>query len=98
MLVKVHHAYREVIAICDTSLLGKKFGDEKRQVILSEQFFKGEEKSHRETGIVIKEGFQEDATFTLVGEETINLALEEGLIQKESIITIQKIPVALVLL
>ena len=42
ILIKIHMSYRNVIAVCDEDLLGKKFEDEKRQLDIKEGFFKGE--------------------------------------------------------
>ena len=40
----------------------------------------------------------EDATFNIVGQESINAALEAGIINQQGIKTIQDVPFALVLL
>jgi hypothetical protein len=98
MLVKIHSAYRNIIAICDSELIGKKFEEGNRQIEVKESFFKGEEKSAEEIEQIMLDGIQEDCTFNLVGDKTIQLALKNKLIQKDGIILIQNIPVALILL
>jgi len=41
---------------------------------------------------------QEDATFNIIGKESVNTALETGIISKEGIKEINGVPFALVLL
>lgn len=98
MLVKHIKSYRDIIAICDTYLLGKKFEEDKFQLDVKESFFKGDEKSKEETLEIIKDMKKEDATFNIVGKEAIQTAIEAGVITKEGIKEIQGIPFALVLL
>ena len=42
MRVKIHHSYRDVIAICDSNLIGKRFEEGIMQVEIKEHFFDGE--------------------------------------------------------
>ena len=98
MIIKIHQSYRLTIAICDSDLIGQKFEDENRQLDLTGAFFKGDEKSTQEIVEIMADMKREDATFFIVGKESVNLALQTGLILKKGIITIQEIPVSLVLL
>ena len=97
MLVKIIKSHRDIVIICDTNLLGKKFNEGKFQLDLKESFFKGEEKTKQETTEIIENMTKEDATFNIVGEESIEVALETSIIDKEGIKTIKNIPFALVL-
>lgn len=97
MLVKVHSSYRTVVAICDTSLLGKKFEEGRFQLDVRENFYKGDEVSPAKLIPLIKDYASEDATFNIVGQESVSLAVKAGLIQEECIKTIQGIPFAMVL-
>lgn len=97
MLIKIHKSYRDIISICDSNLLGKKFEQGKLQFEIG-TFFNGEEKKEAEILEIIKDAAKEDATFNIVGKQSINCALKAGIIDKEGIITIQGIPVALTLL
>ncbi len=97
MLVKTIKSHRNIVIICDTDLIGKKFEEGQLQLDIKENFFNGEEKTKEETTEIIKNMIQEDATFNIVGKESIETALETGIINKEGIRTIQNIPVALVL-
>ena len=98
MLVKIHNSYRNIVAICDKELIGKSFEEGNRAIVLNEAFFGGEKKSEKEVMREIQLAADEDATFNIVGERSINAALKTGLIKESGIIKINNIPVALVLL
>ncbi len=98
MHIKIHESYRTIVALTDSHLIGKKFEQGKFQIEVNENFFKGEEKSKKEVLNILKDMKKEDATFNIVGKESIETALEAGVITKQGIIKIQNIPVALVLL
>jgi len=97
MLIKVHKSYREVIAICDSNLLNKKFEQGKMQLDIG-SFFNGEELNEEQVLAIMEDEKTEDATFNIVGEKAVELALKEGIINKEGIIRIQGVPIALTLL
>jgi uncharacterized protein len=96
--INVINSYRDVVAICDSELLGKVFESEKFQLNIKESFYKGEEISEEELFNRIYHLSREDATFNVVGKNSINVALKAGIILKEGIKEIQGIPFALVLL
>ena len=98
MFVNVIRTYRDVVAICDSNLLGKKFEQDKFQLDVKENFYKGEEVSEEKAIEILTNMAKEDATFNIVGEQSINIALKIGIISKEGIKKIQDIPFALVLL
>ncbi|MEK6757836.1 MAG: DUF424 family protein [Nanoarchaeota archaeon] len=98
MYVNVIKSYRNVVAICDSELLGKKFEEEKFQLDVKESFFKGEETDKEKTKKIIRKMAMEDSTFNIIGEESIKCAIEAGIISKESIKKIQGIPFAFVLM
>ena len=98
MLIKIHKAYRIVVALCDSDLIGKTFTQDNKEITIHPNFFKGEEKTKQEILQILQNMQKEDATFNIVGKESIQTALEAGIISKQGIITIQDTPVALVLL
>ena len=98
MFVNVIKTYRDVVAICDKDLLGKKFEEGKFQLDIKESFYKGEEASEEEAIKIIKDMSKEDSTFNIVGEEAVNAALRAEIISKEGIKKIQGVPFALILL
>ncbi len=98
MLVRIVKSYRDIVAICDSELLGKRFEQGKFQLDVKESFFKGERKTEEETVKIMQEMFAEDATFNIVGRKSVNAALKAGIISKDGTKIIQGIPFALILL
>jgi len=98
MLVKIHKSYREVVAVCDSELLGKRFEEGILQLEIRENFFKGEEKAEKEVIEIMKDATMEDATFNIAGKNSVECALNAGIISREGIKTIQNVPFALVLM
>jgi uncharacterized protein len=98
MFVNVIRSYRDVVAVCDDELLGKKFEEGKLQLDVKESFFKGKESSKEETLEIMKDMKLEDSTFNIIGEKSVQTALEAGIITKEGIGIIANIPFALVLM
>jgi len=97
ILIKIHRSYRNVIAVCDEDLLGKKFEDEKRQLDIKEGFFKGEEYEEKDAVEFIKRQLGEDSTFNIVGKNSLRVAISAGLISEENIIYIGEVPFSIVL-
>lgn len=98
MYINIIEAYRKVIAIADEELVGKKFYEGKKQLDIKESFYKGELRTPEEIKQEILFWVKEDATFNIVGEKSISIALEVGIITDESIGKINGIPYAMVLL
>ena len=98
MYVKIHDAYRIIVAVADNDLIGKKFEEGIRQIAVRENFFKGEEKNRDEVIEILQDMQREDATFNIVGKESVAAALEAGVIKPSGVFTIDGIPVALVLM
>lgn len=98
LYVKVHRSYRDVIAVCDTILIGKRFEEGIRQLEVKEHFFKGTEMSLSEAVTFLKKAQREDATINFVGSEAIQAGRESLILNEEDVITIENIPFALVLL
>ena len=96
--INVIKSYRDVVAICDKELLGKKFEEGKYQLDVKENFFMGKEANEKEVIRIINDMSKEDATFNIIGKNSVNLALKVGLINKEGTKEIQSVPFALVLL
>ncbi len=96
MFVKVHKSYRCIVAICDEEILGKQFEEGQRQLQVRENFFKDKQANKEEIIGVIERYAREDATFNIAGKESVDIALEIGLIKKEQPLSIQGIPYVLV--
>lgn len=98
MLVNLVRSYRDIVAICDSELLGKYFEEGNFQLDIKESFYKGDKKTEQEVIQIILNMKSEDATFNIVGERSVNCAVKAGLILQDSIRTIQGIPFILILL
>jgi hypothetical protein len=98
IFIKIHKSLRHVVAVCDSNLIGKKFEEGKKQLFLRESFYKGEGLEKKDALKIMLQQAKEDATFNIVGEESINLALEAGIIDKKGISRVAGIPFALALL
>ena len=98
MFIKIIKSYRDTVAVCDSSILGKRFEQGNFQLDLKESFYKGEEVSEEKAIEIMKTMSAEDATFNIAGQESVDAALKAGVISQESIRKIQGIPFAMVLL
>ena len=98
MQIKIHEAYRTIVALCDSDLIGKTFEEGIKQIEIHPNFFQGEEKNKDEVLEILKDMEKEDATFNIVGKESVECALQTGIISKDGIIEIDSVPVALVLM
>ena len=87
--VKIHKQGESVvIGACDEQLLGKKFVDGKFQIDVTKYFYDGPRVNKQ----ALKK-FLTDATIAnLVGEETIQCAMEMGLINDDCILRIKGVP------
>ena len=98
MFVNVIKSYRDVVAVCDKELLGKKFEEGRFQLDVKENFFKGKESSREEVSEIMRDMKLEDSTFNIIGKKSVQTALETGIITKDGIGEIDNIPFALVLM
>lgn len=98
MFFKIHKSYRDVIAICDSELIGKRFEQGKFQLDIKESFYKGEKAGEEEIIELMKSMSAEDATFNIVGSKAVNAALQAGIVEEDEVGEIKGIPFALILL
>ncbi len=98
MQIKIHRSYRNVVALADSNLIGKKFEEEKFQLDIRENFYKDKELAKEEIIKILKRQSEEDARFNIVGKESIQTALEAQIITKSNIGKIANIPFALTLI
>ena len=98
MLIKIHEGYRKTVALSDKNLLNQTFTQDNKQITIHSNFFEGEEITKEKAISLLKDLQKEDATFNVVGEQSIQCALEAGIIKEQGIIKINNIPIALVLL
>jgi uncharacterized protein len=98
MNVRIIKSKRDVVAVCDSELIGKRFEEGKMQLDIKESFFSGKEMNEEETIKVLEKMADEDATFNIIGEKSIEAALKSGVISEESVCEIQGVPFVLILL
>jgi len=98
MLIKIHKSYRQVVAICDSELIGQKIEEGKKQLDVRENFFKGDEIQEAELIEKMQDYAQDDSIFNIIGEKSVRCALKAGIISKEGILKVNGVPYALVLL
>jgi len=65
MHIKIHEAYRIIVALADSNLIGKTFEEGIRQIEVRPNFFEGEEKNKEEVIKILQDMNQEDATFNI---------------------------------
>jgi len=92
MIVKIHKTdnNRMMVAVCDTELLGKKFEEGDKQLDLTADFYKGEEKTDQEVADLMRNAY----ILNLVGKKTVTLAINEDLITGDHVQTIDDVPYA----
>ncbi len=98
MQIKLHRSCRDIIAVCDTELLGKYFEQGNFQLDVKESFFQGDEVDAKTLIKQLQFFKKEDATFNIIGEKSVECALKAGIINSESLGKIAGIPFGLILL
>lgn len=98
MFIKIIQTYRDVVAMCDAELVGKRFEQDKFQLDVKENFYKGEKVNEEKAIQLLQKYAKEDATFNIVGTKSINTAIKAGIISKTGIGRIDNIPFTLVLI
>lgn len=89
ILVKIHKSkFRDVIAVCDSDLIGKRFEEKDLQLDITERFYKGEEVEDEKLISILRDA----DIINLVGKESINFAIKAGIISKLNVIKIAGIP------
>ncbi len=80
-----------MIAVCDAELLGKKLRDKKRVFDVSECFYKGQRMSVEEAIELAKRC----TAANLVGKNTVEHAISEGIVHPDAVLLILDVPHAL---
>lgn len=99
--IRIHEAYRKVVAMCDAELLGKRFEKGTLQLEVNETFYGGKGSkivNEKQALRILKHEILDDSCFNFVGKNTIELAAKANIIDKKRVIKIQGIPHALALI
>ena len=83
---------RIIISICDSDLIGKKFEQGKKQLNITERFYKGELMEDEDAARIMKNS----RNVNIVGKHSIEIAIKANIIKKGNVIIIKNIPHALV--
>ena len=65
---------------------------------MKESFYKGEEISEEKVIFILRKMSIEDATFNIVGSQSVKAAIQAGIIDEDAIREVQNVPFALSLL
>ncbi len=77
-----------LLVVTDADILGKKFEDDKAQLDLTKKFYQGQEKNEAE----VRETIKKARHFHLTGTAAVTLGIDLGLISKEKVLYVKKIP------
>ena len=94
--IKTHEAENgSLIAMCDESLIDKTLseGDIFIDIKAYNSFYKGELVSEERAKKIIEE---RDVVYSanIIGKEAVGIALKTGIIEKENVLTVKKVPYA----
>jgi uncharacterized protein len=94
MIAKVHNSQgRLLLAVCDENLLNKKIEEGEFVLDLTSGFFNGEKTKNSVLVPLIKKAYIINA----VGKEATDLLVKEGIIAREDVLSVKKVPFAQVL-
>lgn len=95
MIAAVHtHHGRKIVALCDRTLIGKKFETNSIQLDLTSSFYKGKPIDER----ALLDLLQDTYTVNAVGKKSIAILIKNSIISKHQVATIKGIPYAYVVL
>jgi uncharacterized protein len=78
----------DVVAVCDRELLNTTLRHEKITIIITDTFYGNTPATEDE----IKDALKNASSINLIGERSVNLAIEMGLLTKSGCIMIGKVP------
>jgi hypothetical protein len=90
MFLKVHRSRDtgDIVAVCDRELLNTTVRHEKLTVTITDSFYGNTPATEDE----VKEALKNAGNINLIGERSVNLAIEMGLLTKSGCIMIGKVP------
>ena len=91
MIVKIHSTPNgNMLAVCDSNILGKVFEEENIQIDLSARFYQGEKLSIEKIEVLLKDCYVVNA----VGKNSVDLLIRKNLVEKCNVRVISGIPYA----
>lgn len=96
MIVKIHstHDGKKIVAICDNNLLGKRFVEGNKQLDLTGDFYRGEEKGEKEIMQLLSNAY----VVNFVGVGSVGFGKRIKIVSSENVIVVDNIPHAQVIL
>ncbi|MEW6063302.1 MAG: DUF424 family protein [Nanoarchaeota archaeon] len=89
--VKIHKGdNNSVTAVCDKNIVGKTYRENDKVLNISEGFYKGRLVSEDE----LKDVLKNSTNINIVGKNSIDIAVKEGVVDKDSVLFIGKVPYA----
>jgi uncharacterized protein len=90
MFLKIHRSrdIGDVVAVCDRELLNTTIAHEKLSVTITESFYGNTPAAASE----VKEALKNAGNINLIGERSVNLAIEMGLVTKSGCMMIGNVP------
>lgn len=74
-----------LVAVCDDDVLGETFEDGEISLHVSEEFYGGEEADEQ----AIADSLARATVANLVGEQTVELAVEQGFVDEENVLDVE---------
>jgi len=85
---KYRQGREQLLAACDTDVLGKKLAEGKLRLEVSKDFYDGFEATEEELEVHLRTC----TIANLVGDRVVNLAIKLGFVAEENVIRIQGVP------
>jgi hypothetical protein len=94
MFLKIHRSPQngDVVAVCDSELLNTTISDGEIEVHITESFYGNCRASEKE----VREALARAGNANLMGERTVTLAIDMGLVTRSGCIMINNVPHALI--
>ena len=93
IMIKVHKTPNgEIVAMCDSDLVGRRFESKDLRIDISERFYKGIEIEDKAELLKL---IKESRNLNIVGKESVDFAMKNNVIDRTNIIKIKKIPYAI---
>jgi uncharacterized protein len=78
----------DLLVVTDSNLIGKKFEEDKKQLDLTSNFYKGEEKNKEE----VKQLIKQVRHLHLTGKESVAIGVELDLVNPSKILYVDNVP------
>jgi hypothetical protein len=94
--VKIYHTNPVIVAVADEEIIGKYFEEGEKQINIDGKFYRGEIYEEKDAKKILKKLAEDYCSFNIVGKRAVKIAIELGIVEKENVLYIKNIPIALV--